>query len=158
MIRRNWRWLTLALEQPGETFEPGEVHTRRKCSSRRDQKDPEQPEADAHLIPGVAPRCERQRQGRPGCGSLLGFETRFPGPHCTISVPNLMADRPAELLVGWSDLNVRRLMYQPLIWLAMAGDDARGMGAALDAERLQGDPDPLIDGVRRDVELGRNLF
>ena len=49
-------------------------------------------------------------------------------------------------------------MYQSLIWPAVLGDDARGLGAALDAEDLERLADPLIDGVRRNVELGRDLL
>jgi hypothetical protein len=54
--------------------------------------------------------------------------------------------------------NVRRLMYQSLIWVFVAGDDARRLCAPLDTEDAKRLPDPLIDGVRRDVELGRNLL
>ena len=159
MIRRNWRWLALALEQPGETFEPGEIHARRKCSSRRDQEDPEQPEADAHLIPGVAPRCERQMQGRPGCGSLLGFEIRFPGPPCTISVPNLKTDRPAELRRGGSRSQCAAIDVSN-------ADMARGDGRRSARHGLRRSTpsmcraiaDALIDSVRRNIELGRDFF
>src|SRR5690349_20720402 len=83
-------WFGLALQHPGEALEPGEVHARRKCCPYRNQEDPEQPCGHAHLIPGVAPRCDRQRQGGPGRnGPLLGNEVRTPGLPCTISVPNL---------------------------------------------------------------------
>jgi hypothetical protein len=54
--------------------------------------------------------------------------------------------------------NVRRLMYQSLIWVFVAGDDARRLRAPLDTEDAKRLPDPLIDSVRRDVELGRNLL
>ena len=59
----DWEAADLAVEESCETFEPGEVHSRRKRCSGRDQDDPEQPLADTHLIPGVAPRCERHLQG-----------------------------------------------------------------------------------------------
>src|SRR4029079_2175674 len=49
----------LAVE-PREAFEPGEIHARRECRSDRDRRDPEQPLADTHLIPGVAARFEPQ--------------------------------------------------------------------------------------------------
>ena len=55
----------LLLVEAREAFEPGEVHARRERRSDRDRRDPEQPLADTHLIPGVAPCCERQLQGRP---------------------------------------------------------------------------------------------
>src|SRR5215213_1401620 len=85
-------WLTL--EQPGEAFETGEIHSRRECRSDRDHHDPEQPLADGHLIPGVAPGCERQWQGRrESDGPLLGPETGPPGLPCAVSVPNLSSDR-----------------------------------------------------------------
>jgi hypothetical protein len=64
-----------------------------------------------------------------------------------------MTDRTAWVLVGPINLNVRRLMYQSLIWRVVLGNDARSLGTALDAERLEGDADALIDGMRRDVEL-----
>jgi hypothetical protein len=152
-------WFRLTLEEPGETFEPGEIHARRKRCARRDQDDPEQPEADAHLIPGMTPRCERQKQGRPErFRPLLGFEIRSPDLPCAISVPNLIADRPGWVRLGGWNLNVRRLMYQPLIWLVQASDDARRLGAPLDAQGLEREADALVDRVRRDFELGRNLF
>jgi hypothetical protein len=49
--------------------------------------------------------------------------------------------------------NVRRLMYQSLIWLLVAGDDPRRLRAPLDSEDCERLADALIDGVRRDVEL-----
>jgi hypothetical protein len=73
-------------------------------------------------------------------------------------VPNLITDRGFWVtglgLVG----NVRRLMYQSLIWRAVLSNDARRMGAPLDAQRPQRLPDPLIDGMRRNLQLGRNLL
>src|SRR5678815_1921449 len=85
--------LVLLLQQPREAFESGKVHARRKRRSDRNCNDPEQPLADTHLIPGVAPRCERRLQGRPKGGPLLGKETRFSHLPCTVSVPNLLTDR-----------------------------------------------------------------
>src|SRR5438128_1970571 len=55
-------------------------------------------------------------------------------------------------------LNVRRLMYQPLIFPAVAGDDAGGLAAALDSQRVNGAADALVDGMRRDAELGGDLL
>src|SRR5215218_5134269 len=123
MIGLIWRRAGLALEQPGEAIESGEIHARRKRCSDRDCRDPEQPLTDTHLIPGVAPRCERRLQGRPErCGPLLGKETSCPSPPCAASVPNLMADRVIGMRGPGRSLNVRRLMYQTLIWAAVLGD------------------------------------
>jgi hypothetical protein len=55
-------------------------------------------------------------------------------------------------------LNVRRLMYQSLIWLPVAGNDAGGMRPSLDAEDLQGQANALVDGMRRDLQLGRDFL
>src|SRR5215203_2855254 len=75
--------LRLAIQQPGEAFESGEIHARRKRRSDRDCRDPEQPLADTHLIPWVAPRCERRLQEGPERrGPLLGIETRSSDPPC----------------------------------------------------------------------------
>jgi len=45
-------------------------------------------------------------------------------------------------------LNVRRLMYQSLIWAAVLSDDARCLTAALDSKDVERSSDALIDGVR----------
>ena len=45
-------------------------------------------------------------------------------------------------------LNVRRLMYQSLIWFAALGDDARRLRAPTDAERMQRLANALVDRVR----------
>jgi hypothetical protein len=55
-------------------------------------------------------------------------------------------------------VNVRRLMYQSLIWVFELGDDPCRLRAPLDAEDGQRLADALVNGVRRDVQLGRNLF
>src|SRR2546423_14399380 len=139
-------WTFLALEQPGEAFESGEIHARRKRRSDCDRRNPEQPRADTHLIPGVAPRCERQLQGRPECcGPLLGKETCSPSLPCAVSVPNLMTDRGLWVAGLDGGLNVRRLMYQSLIWSAVLGNKARCLGAAFDAERRQRLTHTLVD-------------
>jgi hypothetical protein len=49
-------------------------------------------------------------------------------------------------------------MYQTLIWSAVAGDDAGSLGAALDSQDLERTANALVDGVRGDVELGRDLL
>jgi hypothetical protein len=54
--------------------------------------------------------------------------------------------------------NVRRLMYQPLIWLGILSDDPRRLGAAADSEDLERLTDSLVDGVRGDSKLGRDFL
>lgn len=49
-------------------------------------------------------------------------------------------------------------MYQTLIWFGVTRHDACGLCTAFDSEHLQGEPNALIDGMGRDIELGRNLF
>jgi hypothetical protein len=49
-------------------------------------------------------------------------------------------------------------MYQTLIWSAVAGDDAGGLGSALDSQNLESAADALVDGMRGDFELRRDLF
>jgi len=73
-------------------------------------------------------------------------------------VPNLIADRAGLVARGSLDLNVRRLMYQSLIWLANLRDEARRLRSAGNAEDVQSLPDPLIHGVRRDSELDRDFL
>ena len=53
---------------------------------------------------------------------------------------------------------MRRLMYQPLIWAAVAGDEAGGLGPAFDPQDVERAADALVDGVGRDVELGRDFL
>jgi len=89
---------------------------------------------------------------------LLGPETGPSGLPCTVSVPNLKSDRGIWFAGFVVALNVRRLMYQPLIWAGVLGNDARGLAAALDAKDVQGTANALVDGVRRDCELAGDLF
>jgi hypothetical protein len=49
-------------------------------------------------------------------------------------------------------------MYQTLIWPAVAGDDAGGLGAALDSQDLERAADALVDRVRGDLELGSDFL
>jgi len=49
-------------------------------------------------------------------------------------------------------------MYQLLIWAPDLGDDARGLAPAFDAQDPQSLADPLVDGMRRNLELDGNLF
>jgi hypothetical protein len=62
------------------------------------------------------------------------------------------------MLGGEGTLNVRRLMYQSLIWLMMPGHDAGGLSTPLHAQRLKRYANALVDRVRRDVELGRDFL
>ena len=80
-------------------------------------------------------------------------ETGFENPSCTVSVPNLMSDRVVGVAVIAGRLNVRRLMYQSLIWSAVAGDQPRRLRPSLDAEDLEGLADALVDGMRGNAEL-----
>ena len=73
-------------------------------------------------------------------------------------MPNLITDRGFWVAGLRIADNVRRLMYQTLIWAMVAGDDPRGLGAPLDAEDRQGLPDSLVDGVRRDFKLGGDFL
>ena len=49
-------------------------------------------------------------------------------------------------------------MYQSLIWLVMLRDEASRMRPPLDAKRLKGAANALVDRMWRDVELGRDLL
>jgi hypothetical protein len=73
-------------------------------------------------------------------------------------VPNLKTDRFLGMDWGETALNVRRLMYQSLIWCPHLGDQARRLAPALDSEDLECPADPLIDGMRGDSELDRNFL
>jgi hypothetical protein len=75
-------------------------------------------------------------------------------------VPNLMTDRRIGFAGNWCRVDVRRLMYQTLIWgeQARRRGDARGLRPALDAEVVEGLADSLVDGVRGNAELDRDLF
>src|SRR3954447_25670442 len=149
MIGPIWGSIRLAVEQPAEAFESGEIHARRERRSDRDRRNPEQPLTDTHLIPGVAPRCERRLQGRPErCRPLLGKETSCPSLPCAVSVPNLITDRGFWVSCYGLLLNVRRLMYQSVIWPAVLRHEAGSLLARLDAEDRKRLADPLIDSMR----------
>jgi hypothetical protein len=49
-------------------------------------------------------------------------------------------------------------MYQSLIWPAALSYDACRLTTALDSKDVERSSNALVDGVRRDVELGRDLF
>ena len=69
-----------------------------------------------------------------------------------------MTDRGSWLACTGVPLNVRRLMYQSLIWPLVAGDDPRSLRAALYSKDSEGLPNSLIDCVRRDMKLGRDFL
>jgi hypothetical protein len=54
--------------------------------------------------------------------------------------------------------NVRWLMYQTLIWAAGLRNDARRLCPPGNAKDGKGLADPLVDGVRGNVELCRDLL
>ena len=91
-------------------------------------------------------------------GPLLGYETRAPGLPCAISVPNLMTDRSNWLAEPGAGLNVRRLMYQSLIWSTVLGDHARRLGPPFHSKRLQRVADSLVYCVGRDAKLDGDLL
>jgi hypothetical protein len=98
-------------------------------------------------------------QGRPDpTRTLLGIELDRAGPPCAVDVPNLNTDRGSLLASDRRPLNMRRLMYQSLIWGCVGGDEACRLGAAFDSEGLQGTAHPLVDGVRRNAEASGNLL
>jgi hypothetical protein len=49
-------------------------------------------------------------------------------------------------------------MYQALIWLAVERDQPRRLGAPLDAKDLESLANSLVDGVRRNVQFGRDFL
>jgi hypothetical protein len=69
-----------------------------------------------------------------------------------------MTDRGFWVAGMGGGLNVRRLMYQSLIWTSVLRDDARGLGAPFDTKDSKGLANALVDRVRRDVELGRDFL
>jgi len=56
------------------------------------------------------------------------------------------------------ELNVRRLMYQSLIWSFDLRNDPRRLRAPLDTKNSKGLADPLVDRVGRYFELARDFF
>jgi hypothetical protein len=69
-----------------------------------------------------------------------------------------MTDRGFWFAWDASGLNVRRLMYQSLIWHRVAGNCTGGLRTPLDAEYLERLTDSLVYSVRRDVELRRDFL
>ncbi|MEO7751346.1 MAG: hypothetical protein ABIS09_08505, partial [Sphingomicrobium sp.] len=73
-------------------------------------------------------------------------------------MPNLKTDRGLWVAGTGGPLNMRRLMYQLLIWPGVLVNDARRLRAAFDAEHVKRLADTLVDGMRRNSKLGRNLL
>jgi hypothetical protein len=69
-----------------------------------------------------------------------------------------MTDRVIGVTGAGARLNVRRLMYQSLIWSAVPRDEAGRLAAPLDAQDVQCLADALVDGVMRDIELGGDFL
>ncbi len=76
---------------------------------------------------------------------LLGIYPGGTGLPRTVSVPNLMTDRAVLMRRIGSVVDVRRLMYQALIWLparqlavfgSTRGDHPRRLAAPLDPQNL----------------------
>jgi len=63
-------------------------------------------------------------------------------------VPNLITDRGFWVSCSGLLLNVRRLMYQSLIWSAVLRHEAGSVLARLDSEDRKRLADPLIDSMR----------
>jgi hypothetical protein len=70
-----------------------------------------------------------------------------------------MTDRGHWLGANPAGLNIRRLMYQTLMWRrgrtgragCMLSDYSRSLGAPFDTKQLERPADALVDGVRRDI-------
>jgi len=69
-----------------------------------------------------------------------------------------MTDRGFWLAGTGLLLNVRRLMYQSLIWSLMAGYDPRRLRTAFYPEDSKGLSNALVDGVRGDMKLRRDFL
>jgi hypothetical protein len=73
-----------------------------------------------------------------------------------------MTDRGFWVVGFWVCGNVRRLMYQPLIWVyagcRVLRDEARGLCTTFDAQDRKRLSDTLVDRVRRYLELGRDFL
>jgi cobalamin biosynthesis protein CobD/CbiB len=77
-------------------------------------------------------------------------------------VPNLSSDRGLWVAGQFVAVDVRRLMYQSLIWAPIGtrvlSDDPRSLAAPLHTEDMECAANALVDRVRRDVELGRDFL
>jgi len=73
-------------------------------------------------------------------------------------VPNLNAGRSVGVAGFVKCLNVRRLMYQTLIWSAELRDETSGLRTPLHAERVERLTDALVDSMGGDPKLVRDLL
>jgi hypothetical protein len=133
---------------PAEKADPVAIATIQAASGRR----------SSHCGGGSSLRTAIAGKTRTARSSARFESPNPPGLPCAIGVPNLIADRAVVVAAKSLGHNVRRLMYQSLIWFAVLRHEARGMGPAQDSERLQGLPDALVDGMRRDSELDRDFL
>jgi len=69
-----------------------------------------------------------------------------------------MTDRGFWFGVTGARLNVRRLMYQSLIWVFVASDDPCRLRSSFNAKDLQCLADALVDCVRRNIEFRRDFL
>jgi len=69
-----------------------------------------------------------------------------------------MTDRGSWVTLFGLGGNVRRLMYQPLIWPRILGNDPRCLRTALDTEDRQRLANSLVDGMGRNPELGGDFL
>ena len=84
---------------------------------------------------------------------MLGFDAASPSLPCTVSVPNLKTDRPVGMSGDGKVLNVRRLMYQPLIWGAVGRNEARSVLAPADFQDMERLADALVDRMWRNTKF-----
>ena len=73
-------------------------------------------------------------------------------------MPNLKTDRPIGLIRFECRLNVRRLMYQSLIWPNLLRYQPRRLRTTLDPQDMEGAADALIDRMGRNTELDCDLL
>jgi hypothetical protein len=78
-------------------------------------------------------------------------------------VPNLKTDRIGWVARGRFALNVRRLMYQSLIWAVHPSYQSRSLRTSLDAQDVERTSDSLVNRMRGNPEfngdfLGRKML
>ncbi|HEU4876256.1 MAG TPA: hypothetical protein VFT07_00230 [Sphingomicrobium sp.] len=74
-----------------------------------------------------------------------------------------MTDRPVLMIRGRTAVDIRRLMYQPLIWLLAFGGrgqrhDPRCFAALFDAQNLQRLANPLVDRMGGNAKVERDFL
>jgi hypothetical protein len=73
-------------------------------------------------------------------------------------VPNLIADRALFVARPGIRLNVRRLMYQSLIWRTMLSHESSRLAPPRDLQDVESLPYALVDRMRRNPELDRDFL